>query len=75
MSTIIDDSFNRCFEDTPPERWNWGHLFLPYCIGVLVRYFVLFPIRLAILLVGVMSLLVIFFIVKVSPCGCTVARW
>jgi hypothetical protein len=66
VKAVVDDSFNRCFENAPTERWNWGHLFVPYCFGVVIRYFVLFPLRLCILLTGVLVLLVMFFCVKVS---------
>ncbi len=68
VKSVVDDSFNRCFESHAPERWNWGHLFLPYCFGVIIRYAVLFPIRLAILLGGVLILLLAFFFVKVLVC-------
>lgn len=64
VNAVIDDSFNRCFEDRPPERWNWSYLFIPYYIGVLFRYCFLFPLRLAILVGGVLLLLVLFFFVK-----------
>ncbi|MCO5598929.1 hypothetical protein L7F22_053028 [Adiantum nelumboides] len=44
---IVDDTFTRCFKSNPPETWNWNlYLFPLWCLGVLVRYLVLFPIRL-----------------------------
>jgi len=52
-SAIMDDSFWRCFAMNDPEPWNWNiYLFPLWCCGVLLRYFLLFPLRLTILLVG-----------------------
>ncbi|KAI4367345.1 hypothetical protein MLD38_023093 [Melastoma candidum] len=46
---IVDDSFTRCFKSNPPEKWNWNiYLFPLWCCGVLVRYLILFPARLAV---------------------------
>ncbi|GKV23903.1 hypothetical protein SLEP1_g33580 [Rubroshorea leprosula] len=45
---IVDDSFTRCFKSNPPEPWNWNvYLFPLWCCGVVIRYFILFPVRLA----------------------------
>ncbi|MBA0572644.1 hypothetical protein Golob_002970 [Gossypium lobatum] len=45
------DSFTRCFKSNPPEPWNWNvYLFPLWCCGVVFRYLILFPMRLAILL-------------------------
>lgn len=42
------DSFTRCFKSIPPEPWNWNvYLFPLWCLGVVVRYGFLFPLRLA----------------------------
>ncbi|KAK8939963.1 hypothetical protein KSP40_PGU013019 [Platanthera guangdongensis] len=50
---IIDDSFTRCFKSNPPEPWNWNiYLFPLWCLGVMIRYGLLFPLRLAILTAG-----------------------
>ena len=44
---VSQDSFTRCFKSIPPEPWNWNiYLFPLWCMGVLVRYLVLFPLRL-----------------------------
>ncbi|MFQ6630366.1 hypothetical protein Gotur_006488 [Gossypium turneri] len=46
---IVDDSFTRCFKSNPPEPWNWNvYLFPLWCCGVVIRYLILFPVRLAI---------------------------
>ncbi|KAK6121514.1 hypothetical protein DH2020_044744 [Rehmannia glutinosa] len=43
---IVDDSFTRCFKSNPPEPWNWNiYLFPLWCLGVVVRYVLLFPSR------------------------------
>ncbi|WMV44026.1 hypothetical protein MTR67_037411 [Solanum verrucosum] len=50
---IIDDSFTRCFKSNPPEPWNWNiYLFPLWCLGVVVRYGILFPIRVIVLTIG-----------------------
>ncbi|KAG0480857.1 hypothetical protein HPP92_011715 [Vanilla planifolia] len=50
---IIDDSFTRCFKSNSPEPWNWNiYLFPLWCLGVVIRYGVLFPLRVAILAAG-----------------------
>ncbi|CAI0469135.1 unnamed protein product [Linum tenue] len=50
---IIDDSFTRCFKSNPPEPWNWNvYLFPLWCCGVVVRYGILFPVRVIVLAIG-----------------------
>ncbi|XP_030942436.1 glycerol-3-phosphate acyltransferase 9 [Quercus lobata] len=50
---IIDDSFTRCFKSNSPEPWNWNvYLFPLWCCGVVIRYFILFPVRVLILTIG-----------------------
>ncbi|CAN1770754.1 Glycerol-3-phosphate acyltransferase 9 [Linum perenne] len=50
---IIDDSFTRCFKSNPPEPWNWNvYLFPLWCCGVVVRYGILFPVRVIVLTIG-----------------------
>ncbi|XP_019252691.1 PREDICTED: glycerol-3-phosphate acyltransferase 3-like [Nicotiana attenuata] len=50
---IVDDSFTRCFKSNPPEPWNWNiYLFPLWCLGVVVRYGILFPIRVIVLTIG-----------------------
>ncbi|MCO5586241.1 hypothetical protein L7F22_040180 [Adiantum nelumboides] len=60
-SAIVDDSFTRCFKSNPPEPWNWNLYLLPlWCLGVLVRYLVLFPIRVILLAAGWIVFLALF---------------
>uniref|UniRef100_A0A6N2LKC2 Uncharacterized protein n=1 Tax=Salix viminalis TaxID=40686 RepID=A0A6N2LKC2_SALVM len=41
-----EDSFTRCFKSNPPEPWNWNvYLFPLWCCGVVIRYGILFPVR------------------------------
>ena len=50
---IVDDTFTRCFKSNPPEPWNWNvYLFPLWCCGVVVRYLILFPIRILVLTLG-----------------------
>ncbi|RWR93457.1 Phospholipid/glycerol acyltransferase [Cinnamomum micranthum f. kanehirae] len=50
---IVDDSFTRCFKSNPPEPWNWNvYLFPLWCLGVVVRYGILFPARAVTLAAG-----------------------
>ncbi|EFJ07412.1 hypothetical protein SELMODRAFT_133604 [Selaginella moellendorffii] len=52
-SAIVDDSFTRCFKSNIPEPWNWNIYLLPlWCLGVIVRYCILFPVRVLLLTVG-----------------------
>jgi len=49
-NAIVDDSFLRCFTSAPPDPWNWNvYLFPMWCAGVVCRYLILFPARLAFL--------------------------
>lgn len=60
-SAIVDDSFTRCFKSNTPEPWNWNlYLFPLWCLGVVVRYCILFPIRLLLLLGGWVVFLLLF---------------
>ncbi|KAF6167111.1 hypothetical protein GIB67_041366 [Kingdonia uniflora] len=53
VGAIVDDSFTRCFKSNPPEPWNWNiYLFPLWCFGVVVRYGILFPIRVLVLTLG-----------------------
>ncbi|XP_006364528.1 uncharacterized protein [Solanum tuberosum] len=47
---IID---TRCSKSNPPEPWNWNiYLFPLWCLRVVVRYEILFPIRVLVLTIG-----------------------
>jgi glycerol-3-phosphate O-acyltransferase 3/4 len=50
---IREDDFWRCFEKERISDWNWNpFLFTMWFFGVLIRYFILFPIRCIILTLG-----------------------
>ena len=53
VDVIVDDSFWRCFEDRESLPWNWNfYLFPMWLVGTLIRYLILFPLRLLMLLLG-----------------------
>lgn len=53
FGAVVEDSFTKCFISRPPDNWNWNvYLFPAWCIGVVARYFVLFPLRLTAFIVG-----------------------
>lgn len=63
---IVDDSFTRCFKSIPPEPWNWNvYLFPLWCLGVGVRYLILFPLRVLVLTLGWIVFLSAYFPVHV----------
>ena len=65
FTAIVDDSFTRCFKSKKVVRWNWNCYLLPaYCIGVVVRYCVLFPLRLLCLMLGFAVVALLFPCVK-----------
>ena len=48
-AAIVDDSFLRCFKQASTEPWNWNaYLFPLWVVGLIVRYFILFPLRLTV---------------------------
>ncbi|XP_021776296.1 glycerol-3-phosphate acyltransferase 3-like [Chenopodium quinoa] len=58
---IVDDSFTRCFKSNPPEPWNWNiYLFPLWCCGVVMRYLIIFPIRVLVLTLGWMIFLSLY---------------
>lgn len=69
ISNMVDDSFNRCFEETFPDPWNWNvYLYPAWLLGVVVRYLVLFPARLLALLLGNILFFLCFMVLKLFPC-------
>jgi glycerol-3-phosphate O-acyltransferase 3/4 len=65
---IYSDSFTQCFRTEPPVPWNWNvYLFPVWCLGVLVRYVVLMPLRVIALIVG--TAIMLPFIVAVNFFG------
>ncbi|GIL85690.1 hypothetical protein Vretimale_13183 [Volvox reticuliferus] len=67
VSAMVDDSFNKCFTSTRPEPWNWNiYLFPIWVVGVVIRYLVLFPIRLMLLLIGFNTLIAVFLLVDLA---------
>ena len=65
FNAIVDDSFTRCFKSKKVVRWNWNcYLFPAYLLGVVVRYTILFPLRLLCLLLGFLLVMLLFPCVK-----------
>ena len=53
VSTVIQDDFSRCFQSAHSPPWNWNFYLWPlWAMGVITRYFFLFPIRCLCLLIG-----------------------
>ena len=71
LSAMIDDSFLRCFNKTESEPWNWNlYLWPMWGLGVLVRNFLLFPLRLLLVVTGLTLYLTFFFLFElVLPKG------
>lgn len=67
VEAIVGDTLTKCFTAEPPEPWNFltrnlvtGVTLSPYMklmwlVGVWTRYFVLFPLRLCVLVMGSLS--------------------
>ena len=53
VDAIGEDEFWKCFEKTKVPSWNWNFfLSINWILGVCIRYFLLFPLRLALLSSG-----------------------
>jgi hypothetical protein len=69
ISNMVDDSFNRCFEETLPDPWNWNiYLYPAWVLGIAIRYLLLFPARLLALLLGNVLFFLSFMTMKLFPC-------
>jgi len=67
VSAVVDDSFNRCFISTDADEWNWNiYLFPGWLVGVLIRYFIAFPLRLFALVLIFTASALFLGLVKVS---------
>jgi glycerol-3-phosphate O-acyltransferase 3/4 len=52
-TAMVDDSFTRCFKSKKIVYWNWNiYLFVAWILGVIVRYGILLPVRMAAFLCG-----------------------
>ncbi|KAK9790569.1 hypothetical protein WJX73_010646 [Symbiochloris irregularis] len=61
---IVDDSFLRCFQSLSVDPWNWNlYLFPTWVVGVLLRYLILFPLRLLLLMGGFLIFFICFYTV------------
>jgi hypothetical protein len=49
--SIVSDNFNRCFSVSQEPAWNWNFYLAPiWLLGVIVRYLILLPLRVAFIL-------------------------
>ncbi|KAK9803255.1 hypothetical protein WJX72_000102 [[Myrmecia] bisecta] len=63
-AAIVDDSFLRCFTSASSDPWNWNiYLFPIWLVGLVVRYLILFPLRLVLLIGGFILFFIAFFTV------------
>eukprot|EP01084_Bolivina_argentea_P153925 268363_1 len=54
MQVVVDDDFSLCFKRPKRRPWNFNaYLFVFWCIGVILRYFILFPLRLIVMTLGI----------------------
>lgn len=86
MQAIIDDDVTKRFDSEELASWNlltrtnksyqYAHprLYMYYVIGVIYRFYILLPIRLAILVFGLLFLLVSTALVGYLPNG-PIKRW
>lgn len=66
MNMIVQDDFTKCFRESDSEPWNWNiYLFVLWSIGICIRYFILFPLRLIALSSGF-----ILFAMLIIPLQC-----
>ena len=61
VKVLVNDEFTRCFEAPVSKPWNWNiYLYPTWVLGVLLRYLILFPIRLLIFIVGTILFIISF---------------
>lgn len=61
-AAVVDDSFLRCFQGARPDPWNWNiYLFPLWLLGCVMRWGVLFPLRLILLTLGFTLFFIAFF--------------
>ena len=64
-SAMVDDSFLKCFQTNHADPWNWNaYLWPAWAVGVVLRYLVLFPLRMALLLSSLAGFFAVFFTAK-----------
>ena len=61
MQVIVDDDFSLCFKRPERRSWNWNaYLFVFWSLGVVIRYCILFPLRLIIFIFAILGTLLQF---------------
>eukprot|EP00730_Choanoeca_flexa_P016445 TRINITY_DN7768_c0_g1_i5.p1 TRINITY_DN7768_c0_g1~~TRINITY_DN7768_c0_g1_i5.p1 ORF type:complete len:446 (+),score=41.90 TRINITY_DN7768_c0_g1_i5:21-1358(+) len=68
FNSIVRDSFTQCFQGRGKFRWNttW-YLSMLYYVGVFIRYCILFPLRLAVLMASMLLFVNIFLFAMIMP--------
>ena len=67
---VIDDSFWRCFEHNHPEERNWNfYLFPPWLVGVVIRWTVLLPLRILLLVLAWLLFIPLFTLASLGLFG------
>lgn len=65
FGAVVEDSFTKCFESREADPWNWNvYLFPMWLAGLVVRYGLLLPLRLAIFILGWVAFAIAFAAVK-----------
>ncbi|ETO04808.1 hypothetical protein RFI_32588, partial [Reticulomyxa filosa] len=55
MDVVVEDDFSLCFQRKELRPWNWNfYLFIFWCIGVVIRYGILLPVRAVIMVTGIL---------------------
>lgn len=72
VQTLVQDDFSKCFLSTKPDPWNWNlYLYPLWAFGVLFRYIILLPIRMLILIGGLIISIAAFAVASVILSGKT----
>eukprot|EP00484_Ammonia_sp_Unknown_P021862 CAMPEP_0197029542 /NCGR_PEP_ID=MMETSP1384-20130603/8973_1 /TAXON_ID=29189 /ORGANISM="Ammonia sp." /LENGTH=482 /DNA_ID=CAMNT_0042458737 /DNA_START=24 /DNA_END=1472 /DNA_ORIENTATION=- len=63
MQVIVDDDFSLCFKRAERRPWNFNaYLFVLWLLGVIIRYCILFPLRLLAMIFAILSALFQFWL-------------
>jgi glycerol-3-phosphate O-acyltransferase 3/4 len=65
LQVIVEDDFTKCFQRPRLHSWNWTvYLFPVWLLGLFMRYCILFPLRLVILIGGCLIFAIYFAVVS-----------
>eukprot|EP01105_Mastigella_eilhardi_P028606 TRINITY_DN9559_c0_g1_i1.p1 TRINITY_DN9559_c0_g1~~TRINITY_DN9559_c0_g1_i1.p1 ORF type:complete len:560 (-),score=149.41 TRINITY_DN9559_c0_g1_i1:85-1764(-) len=67
MQVLVQDEFTNCFQPSKSHPWNWNIYLLPMWIfGIFVRYIILLPFRLTVVVIGTFICIPIFSFIWLS---------